>query len=47
MLARIVSLSIVVAVLDTKPVDFPKFLERIQTILARVRKPWDKTSGVQ
>ena len=32
---------------DTKPVDFPKLLERIQTILARVRKPWDKTSGVQ
>jgi CheY-like chemotaxis protein len=24
---------------DTKPVDFPKLLERIQTILARVRKP--------
>ena len=24
---------------DTKPVDFPKLLERIQTILARGRKP--------
>lgn len=24
---------------DTKPVDFPKLLEKIQTILARVRKP--------
>ncbi len=24
---------------DTKPVDFPRLLERIQTILARVRKP--------
>jgi two-component system cell cycle response regulator DivK len=24
---------------DTKPIDFPKLVERIQTILARVRKP--------
>jgi two-component system, cell cycle response regulator DivK len=24
---------------DTKPVDFPELLEKIQTILARVRKP--------
>ena len=31
---------------DTKPVDFPKLPERIQT-MTRVPKPWDKTSGVQ
>lgn len=24
---------------DTKPIDFPRLVERIQTILARVRKP--------
>ena len=24
---------------DTKPVDFPKLLERIKTVLARVQKP--------
>ena len=24
---------------DTKPIDFPKLVEKIQTILARVRKP--------